>query len=172
MSELIYIITESQVFRIASRRSLFLIDIDRTRIFHEKSSRCLPRHRIAFATYPEHYFIVHFTGFPASTVKRTSVKTGLVQNDWFNSRSTTTFLPHTTKRSRASRCFRLVAVRYTGCRGTSYRVQLSLNGTRPEFAWSLIVTAMPLCDQRAFLHSPTCTRICREPARFPAHCQK
>lgn len=37
--------------------------------------------------------------------------------------------------------------------GTSYRVQLSLNGTRPEFAWSLIVTAMPLCDQRALLHS-------------------
>lgn len=107
MSESICIITNFQILQIDA--SAISVDIDGQEYFLsiDKNISRKVQHRISL---PEHYFIVHFT---ASSVKRTSVKTGLVRNDWFNSRTTT--LSYTTKRSRVPAALSTRA-RY-GCRG-------------------------------------------------------
>lgn len=61
-------------------KRFFLIEIDRHEYFMIGPALSF-RHQIALVTLPECYFIVHFTGFPDFSVKRTSVKTGLVWND-------------------------------------------------------------------------------------------
>jgi len=128
-----------------------LIEIDRHKYFTKRPTLSF-KHQIAFVMLSKRYFIVHFTGFSTFAVKRTLVKTGLVRNDWFNSR----FIPLRFLHNKALSCSAVLSTRRRAicrCWETPYKVQLSLNGTRPEFAWSLIVTAIPLCDQRALLHS-------------------
>lgn len=75
MSESICIITKFQILQIDA--SAISVDIDGQEYFLsiDKNISRKVQHRISL---PEHYFIVHFT---ASSVKRTSVKTGLVRND-------------------------------------------------------------------------------------------